>query len=163
MADVDALASALADPDVMRYIGDGRTRSAEQALRWVENDRRSWELDGFGKFVVVRRDDDHVIGRVGLSAWHPVTWVHGTRADLGRESEIEVGWTLLRDAWGSGYATEAATAARDWALRDLGIPSLISLIHPDNARSQAVARRLGEHHERDIVTANGHPAQLWRT
>jgi RimJ/RimL family protein N-acetyltransferase len=162
-ADVDALAAALADPDVMRYIGDGRPRSADDAVRWVDNDRRGWQLDGFSKFVVVRRDDERVIGRVGLSAWDPATWAHGTRADLGPGSEIELGWTLLRDAWGRGYATEAAVAVRDWALHDMRIPSLISLIHPDNKRSQAVARRLGERYERDIVTARGQPAQLWRT
>jgi RimJ/RimL family protein N-acetyltransferase len=147
----------------MRYIGDGRTRSVDEAVRWVENDRRAWELDGFGKFVVVQRDDERVIGRVGLSAWDPNTWVHGPRANIGADAEIELGWTLLRDAWNRGYATEAASAVRDWALRDLRLLELISLIHPDNTRSQAVAKRLGERHERDIVTARGHPAQLWRT
>jgi RimJ/RimL family protein N-acetyltransferase len=161
-ADVDPLAHALADPEVMRYIGDGRPRSADEAVRWVENDRRSWQLDGFGKFVVVRLDDERVIGRVGLSAWDPKTWIHGARTDLGADSEIELGWTLLRAAWNRGYATEAATAVRDWALQDLQIPSLISLIHPENTPSQAVAQRLGERYERDIVTARGHPAQLWR-
>jgi RimJ/RimL family protein N-acetyltransferase len=161
LADTARLASALADADVMRYIGDGRTRSADDARRWIENDRRAWELDGFGKFIVTLRDE-RVIGRVGLSAWDPTTWVHGTRAELGAGAEIELGWTLLRDAWGHGYATEAAVAAGDWALGELGQHSLISLIHPDNVHSQAVARRLGEQHERDIITANAHPAQLWR-
>lgn len=162
LADVDALASALADAEVMRYIGDGRTRPRDHALRWIENDRRAWALDGFGKFAVTLRDDGRVIGRVGLSAWDPETWVHGTRAELGADAEVELGWTLLRNAWGHGYATEAALAARDWALQELRLRSLISLIHPHNARSQAVAQRLREHRERDIVTANGHPAQLWR-
>ncbi|HYY03070.1 MAG TPA: GNAT family N-acetyltransferase [Gaiellaceae bacterium] len=163
LEDVGALAAALADPDVMRYIGDGTTRSADYAVRWIENDRRGWELDGFSKFVVTVRHDERVIGRVGLSAWDPNTWVHGVRADLGDDVEIELGWTLLRDAWGHGYATEAAATVRDWALQCLGFTSLISLIHPANTRSQAVARRLGERLERDVVTANGHPAQLWRT
>jgi RimJ/RimL family protein N-acetyltransferase len=163
LADAAALATALADPDVMRYIGDGRTRSPDQAVRWIENDRRGWQLDGFSKFVVTLRENDRVIGRVGLSAWDPMTWVHGVRADLGDEAEIELGWTLLREAWGRGYATEAATSVREWALEHLGLASLISLIHPANTRSQAVARRLGERYERDVTTANGHPAQLWRT
>ena len=163
LADVAALARALVDPEVMRYIGDGRTRSVDEAVRWVENDRRAWQLDGFGKFVVLQRDHERVIGRVGLSAWNPTTWAHGTRADIGADAEIELGWTLLRDAWNRGYATEAACAVRDWALRDLRLPRLISLIHPDNTRSQSVAKRLGEWHERDVVTARGHPAQLWRT
>jgi RimJ/RimL family protein N-acetyltransferase len=162
LADADALAAALADPEVMRYIGDGTPRSADQAFRWIENDRRAWELDGFGKFVVTLRNGTRAIGRVGLSAWDPATWVHGTRADLGADAEIELGWTLLREAWGYGYATEAALAARNWAQHELGLGALISLIHPHNVRSQAVAERVGERYERDVVTANGHPAQLWR-
>jgi RimJ/RimL family protein N-acetyltransferase len=145
----------------MRYIGDGRTRGHEEAVRWVETDQRRWTLDGFGKFAVVRRTDGRLIGRVGLSAWDPETWAHSSRAEIGPHAEIELGWTLLRDAWGAGYATEAAQAVRDWALDELALARLISLIHPDNARSQRVARRLGETHERDIVTARGHPAQLW--
>ena len=160
-SDADALALALADPEVMRYIGDGHTRGHDEAVAWVERDRRGFDVDRFGKFAVVRREDGRTIGRVGLSAWDPATWVHATRAEIGPHAEIELGWTLLREAWGHGFATEAALCVRDWALTDVGLRRLISLIHPDNIRSQHVARRLGETHERDVVTAKGYPAQLW--
>jgi RimJ/RimL family protein N-acetyltransferase len=58
-------------------------------------------------------------------------------------NETELGWTLRREAWGQGYATEAARACRDWAFRSFELPYLISLIEPDNVRSTAVAKRLG--------------------
>ena len=57
----------------------------------------------------------------------------------------ELGWRLARESWGRGYATEAALAARDDALGRLGATDLMSIIHPDNERSQSVARKLGMH------------------
>jgi RimJ/RimL family protein N-acetyltransferase len=54
-----------------------------------------------------------------------------------------VGWGLLREAWGSGYATEGAVAAIDWAFEHLGWTGVIHTIAPDNLASQRVARRLG--------------------
>ena len=55
----------------------------------------------------------------------------------------EVGWTFHPDAWGRGYATEAAVAAIDWAFAQLGWDDIIHCIDPANAASQALARRLG--------------------
>jgi RimJ/RimL family protein N-acetyltransferase len=55
----------------------------------------------------------------------------------------EIGWTLAREGWGKGYATEAATAAIDWAFANLGWTRIIHCIAPTNTASQAVAKRLG--------------------
>jgi RimJ/RimL family protein N-acetyltransferase len=62
--------------------------------------------------------------------------------------------------WGHGYATEAARAARDWGYEH-GIESLISLIHPDNARSMRVAEKLGAA-PAETVDVHGGPAVIWR-
>ena len=62
---------------------------------------------------------------------------------------------------GRGYATEAAAAARDWALANVRPGRLISLIHPENARSKRVAEKLGERFDRGITTTQGVPAELW--
>jgi RimJ/RimL family protein N-acetyltransferase len=67
-----------------------------------------------------------------LDAWNPEGW-----------PGLELGWTLARDAWGQGYASEAAGAAMAWAWTELGAPELISLIDPGNAASLRVAERLG--------------------
>ena len=70
------------------------------------------------------------VGRLGL--WMPEEWP-GT----------EVGWAIVRDCWGRGYATEGAEAATDWAFDHLGWSNVIHSIDPDNLSSQAVARKLG--------------------
>jgi ribosomal-protein-alanine N-acetyltransferase len=151
--DAAGLLEAFADPEAMRYIGDGSTTDlagAEQAVeRWLDR----WEAWGIGMCVAERKEDGHVLGRVGFLRWDPQTWEVGG-------SETEIGWGLAREHWGHGYATEAALALRDWALADQGLPRLISLIQHGNARSVRVAEKLGERRERD-VTVRGFPTWLY--
>jgi RimJ/RimL family protein N-acetyltransferase len=70
-------------------------------------------------------------------------WTRSTWADAGRHAQPELGWALIRAHWGHGYATEAAAAIRSWACERRAIDRLVSLISPDNIRSERVAERLG--------------------
>jgi RimJ/RimL family protein N-acetyltransferase len=159
--DVEAVYRFVADPDVMRWIGDdGQTGTYADAAARIERYRRAWDLDGFGHFMVVPKVSGEPIGRVGILVWDPRTWEHGTRRELGDAAELELGWTLERAAWGRGFATEAATAVGDWAFRELQPGRLISLIRPDNVRSLRVAQKVGERYRHD-VTVNGLTVQLW--
>jgi len=159
--DAAAVAETIADPEVMRFIGAGETGTFGDAVQTVESMRLAWEQDGFGRFVVVRSTDRVTLGRVGLLAWNPTSWKSGTRSEIGDEAELELGWTLGRAAWGHGYATEAALAARDWALREIRPRRLISLIHAENPRSMRVAEKIGERHLDDVTTHRGIQVQLW--
>lgn len=150
--DAEALAPMYADPEVMRYVGDGRTLTRGDTERSVKRMIERWEADGFGLFTTVRHDDGAVIGRVGLLVWNTVTWEPTTRAEAANApSEVEVGYTLGRAYWGHGYATEAAGAVRDYALDELGAERLIALIIHGNTASENVARKLGLEYERDIM------------
>ncbi len=151
--DAPGLLEAFADPEAMRFIGDGSTTDlagAEQAVdRWLER----WDAWKIGMFVVERAADARVLGRVGFLRWDPETWEIGG-------SEAELGWGLAREHWGRGYATEAARALRDWAFGERGLTRLISLIQPENLPSIRVAEKLGERHERD-VEVRGLPTRLY--
>jgi RimJ/RimL family protein N-acetyltransferase len=57
--------------------------------------------------------------------------------------DIEIGWRFRRDAWGAGFATEAARAILDHAFGALGLAEVIADIHPENARSVRVAENIG--------------------
>jgi RimJ/RimL family protein N-acetyltransferase len=153
IVDASDLLEAFADPEAMRYIGDGSTTDlagAEEAVgRWLER----WDAWGIGMFVVERMEDARVLGRAGFLRWDPETWEIGG-------TETELGWGLAREHWGHGYATEAALALRDWALRERGLTRIISLIQPENARSVRVAEKLGERYERD-VEVRGKPTRLY--
>jgi ribosomal-protein-alanine N-acetyltransferase len=147
--DAEALAPMYADPEVMRFLGNGRTLTRDETERSVERMISGWEADGFGLFTTVRREDDTVLGRVGLILWNPETW-EPTRAASEGPKELEVGYTIGKPYWGRGYATEAAAAARDFALERLGAERLIALIIHGNDASENVARKLGFAYERDI-------------
>ena len=149
--DAEALAPMYADAEVMRYVGDGRPLSRAQTQRSVQRMIQRWQVDGFGLFTTVRKDDEAVIGRVGLLVWNSETWEPTTRAEgANGPTEVEVGYTLGRDYWGKGYATEAAAAVRDYALGGLAAERLIALIIHGNAASENVARKLGLEYERDV-------------
>jgi ribosomal-protein-alanine N-acetyltransferase len=159
--DADALAPMYADPEVMRYVGDGRTLTRSETERSVKRMIERWEADGFGLFTTVRKDDEAVIGRVGLLVWNTDTWEPTTRAEAADvPSEVEVGYTLGRDYWGQGFATEAAGAVRDYALGELGAARLIALIIHGNTASENVARKLGLEYER-LIMLGRREAQLF--
>jgi RimJ/RimL family protein N-acetyltransferase len=141
--DVDGYAPFFADPEVVRFTS-GVTASRAETELGVERMIRHWEEHEIGLFSVVRKDDECLVGRAGFLLWDADTWVHAMRQPPRGRVETEIGWTLGREFWGRGYATEAALAARDWALGELGIRRLISLIQRGNTRSVRVAERLGE-------------------
>lgn len=126
----DAFARLHADPEVMRFLG-GAPLSREDAWRSMAVLVGHWRLRGFGMWAVEEIDTGAFVGRVGFL--QPEGW-----------PDFELGWTIGREHWGKGYATEAARRALDYAFRDMDRTHVISLIHPDNHRSIAVAERLGE-------------------
>jgi RimJ/RimL family protein N-acetyltransferase len=161
----DALAvyRVISDREVMRWISPtGEPGTFDDAVERVERWRRGWDVDGFGHFMIARQDTGMVVGRVGLLCWEPDFGEHGTRSEIGDDAEIELGWTIERAAWGRGFATEAALAARDWALEAVTMRRLISLIHPENTRSLRVAEKIGERYQQDIVVHHGATVQLWQ-
>jgi RimJ/RimL family protein N-acetyltransferase len=126
--DLGAYAGMYADPEVTRFLGGPVDRA--EAWRRMAAMAGHWLLNGYGNWVLERREDGRMIGRAGL--WQPEGW-----------PGLEVGWLLARDAWGRGYATEAGRASREWARSALGAGELISIIAVDNAASRRVAERLG--------------------
>ncbi|MBM3583038.1 MAG: GNAT family N-acetyltransferase [Alphaproteobacteria bacterium] len=142
-ADFDAYAVMSADPEVMRYIADGSTLDRETAWRQIAMFLGHWSLRGYGLFALEPKAGGAMIGFAKL--WHPKGW-----------PGVEFGWRLARAAWGHGYATEAATVARDWAFGALGLAHLVSVIDQANARSIAVAGRLGGAFERCMSGEDDH-------
>lgn len=120
-----------------------------------------WEEDGCGPFSIVRRDDDRWLGRVGLKIWDTRTWLASSYANAGEHAQPELGWALVREHWGQGYATEAALAAREWAYAKHRVERLVSVIAPANVRSARLAERLGCTAGETMVLADTGPAVVW--
>src|SRR5205814_3833493 len=118
-----------------------------QAAEFLERSIHAFEVDGFGHLAVIRKGDGVGVGRCGLLVWETDPWRPSTRAGATRQTEVEIGWMLGAGYWGQGYATEAATAVRDYAFEQLGLPRLVCLIYPDNQPSIRVAEELGMQRE----------------
>ena len=134
-SDLDALARMSSDPEVMRFIGEGKAQDRDDVWRGIAQHLGHWQLRGYGNWAAVDKATGECVGRIGL--WNPEGW-----------PGLEVGWLPARSHWGRGLATEGGRAARDWAFATLGADRLISVIHPDNTASIRVAERLGETFER---------------
>jgi RimJ/RimL family protein N-acetyltransferase len=160
LEDVDEYAAAYADPETMRYLGDGSTATREQVEeglpRWLER----WEANGLGLFSVEHRETGRLVGRVGFLVWDTATWQVSDLALAAERAEVELGWMVVREHWGHGYATEAALALRDWGIAERGLTRLISLIRHGNDRSVRVAEKIGETYEREVFLL-GQPAMLY--
>jgi RimJ/RimL family protein N-acetyltransferase len=130
-SDFDAYAEMCADPEVMRYIGDGQPLPRPMAWRNLALMVGHWSLRGYGLWAAQERSSGTLVGRIGF--WNPEGW-----------PGFELGWMLRRSFWGRGLATEAARAALQFSFTRLGQPQVQSLIHPENAASIRVAQRLGE-------------------
>jgi RimJ/RimL family protein N-acetyltransferase len=129
--DIEPMRAIRADPEVGRWLGSpDPALTAEAIAIWVER----WRSLGFGMWAVEEVRSGGLIGRVGLI--HHDDWTASPH-------DAEIGWTLARDAWGHGYATEAAAAVLQWA-RERGSPrQIISITRLDNVRSQRVMEKLG--------------------
>ena len=129
-SDVDPYVLMMADPEVTRFLGDGRPLDRAEAWRQLALLIGHWELRGFGLWAVEERATQRFIGRIGC--YEPEGW-----------PGFEIGYVLVRDAWGRGLAREGAAAALRFAREQLRRDVVISLIRPVNAASIAVARHLG--------------------
>jgi RimJ/RimL family protein N-acetyltransferase len=94
------------------------------------HDIACWQLFGHGALMIDLRSSGECVGQIGIN--------HGPLFP-----EKEMGWLLYPGYEGHGYAVEAARALRDWAFADGGLTTLVSYCDPANARSIAVAERLG--------------------
>ena len=146
----DDLGEFVVDAEVQRWIGGTAESPRDVIERWV----RRWELNGVGQFIVEL--DGAFIGRVGFLVWDDRTWETSTYEVAGEHAETELGWAILSAHWGHGYATEAARAAREWIDRD----RIVSLISPENRRSQRVAEKLGALPTERVETPHG-SADVW--
>jgi len=148
LADLPFLDRLHRDPDVVRFLGDGRVRHRQDNLRWMERTLGA-AASGLGQQLVERLVDRVPIGRAGGT---PCWLSPDTECDVvfdehqagsGWERATELGYTFRRSAWGQGYATEAAEAMAAHLLEEGGRRRLVSVIHEANSASFRVSQRLG--------------------
>ena len=128
MKDFEAYAALRTSAALQRYVGG--PVSKEKAWEDFCAAPGQWALRGYGLFLVAEKNSDAAAGFAGL--WYP--------PDI---AEPELCWSLFPGHTRKGYAAEAAAEAKRWANEELGLPALMSFVHPENHASQKVAERLG--------------------
>lgn len=133
--DFDAVMPMWNDPIVTRFIG-GRAYSGEEVWQRVQRYAGSWVLLGHGFWVIEEKASGRLIGEIGIM---------DARRDIDPPfgCDRELGWALLPEVYGRGYASEALQAVLDWERRVFNAPCLVALIDPDNSRSIKLARKFG--------------------
>ena len=149
--DLDAHAALDADPEVMRWIGDGSVRDRAQTQVTLDIFRAHWADLGYGLFAA--EEDGRLVGWVGLAVPNFLPEILPA---------VEIGWRLARDSWGRGLATEGARAVLELAFDDLGLDRVVSVCHVENTASERVMLRLGMHKDRDTVApTSGVPVHVY--
>jgi RimJ/RimL family protein N-acetyltransferase len=143
-ADLDFVAAMLAAPEVMRYYP--KVYSREEAKQWIERQLDRYAKHAHGLWLALDKITGEARGQVGLIEQQ----VRGIE-------EPEVAYLIHRPFWRQGFATEAATAVREYAFAVLGKPYVISLIRPENLPSQGVAAKLGMTSGPGLVQHGGFP------
>jgi ribosomal-protein-alanine N-acetyltransferase len=148
--DIDALFEVLGDPVAMEHYPAPKTRS--EVAGWIDWARASYERNGFGLWAVERAPDGAFLGDCGPML-QPV------------EGELvpEIGYHIVRDEWGRGYATEAAMACRDLVLGELGFKRVVSIVAPENLASRRVAEKVHDSMREFVWEKSGRAMCLFET
>jgi RimJ/RimL family protein N-acetyltransferase len=131
--DFEPHAAMMADPRVAKFLtADGAPHPRAAEWRGFATMIGHWRMRGFGFFSAFEKDTGAWIGRIG--PWAPEGW-----------PGLECGWAVAPAHWGKAYAGEAAIAAIKWIFaKKPELTRIISLIHPANQNSEAVALKIGE-------------------
>jgi ribosomal-protein-alanine N-acetyltransferase len=139
-SDIDGLMGIFGDPDVMASF-DSPPFSRAQMESWLQRNLEHQERYGYGLFSVILKSSGNLIGDCGLEMM-----------EIEGEPAAELGYDFRSDCWNQGFATEAASAVRDYAFDVLALPSLISLIRVGNQASRRVSEKIGMQLAEEITT-----------
>ena len=118
-----------------RFVGG--TKKPEDAWRLMATYIGHYELLGYSYLAMEEKSSKRLIGTVGL--WNSDPW-----------PEPELGYWLLPEAQSKGFGLEAGTAVKEFALKTMQLPSLVSYVDPNNIPSIQLAQRLGAKYDKTI-------------
>jgi RimJ/RimL family protein N-acetyltransferase len=132
LEDLDNLAALFADPEVMRYVADGKPVGREEADKALRSMIAHWRRHGFGRWIVEEKETRQFVGFGGLRS------LFGTP---------EVVYHFAKAHWGKGFATEMARASLRFGFEEHRFERIVAVAKPDNAASIHVMEKLGMHYE----------------
>ena len=140
--------SLLNDPDWLRFIGNKDVHDLEAARRYIRNGPMTmYERFGFGLYLTALNSDSTPIGMCGLIRREGV-------------DDVDIGFALLPQFCGKGYAREAAAATLDYGWNKVGLKRIVAFTSTDNVRSGRLLETIGLRFEREVVLPDS-AERLW--
>ena len=130
--DIPAMHQILSGQDVLRYFPSSQAPSLERVERMINWILNHWHEKGYGLWAIELKETNTLLGRCGLS-------------HIAETDEVEVDFILDRAYWGQGLATEAGQAAMHFGFKEMGLSTIIGIVHPENLASQQVLSKIGLH------------------
>ena len=130
LTDAPTMHQILSGQDVLRYFPNTQPPPLEGAERMIGCLLSHWQERGYGLWAVELRQTNTLLGRCGLQ-YIPET------------DEVEIDFILDRTVWGRGFATEAGQASMQFGFNELGLSTIIGIVHPENLGSQRVLSKIG--------------------
>lgn len=150
--DAEFVLRLLNEESFLRFVGDRGVRTLEDARKYIlDGPIRSYERHGYGLSLVELKGDRRAIGICGL---------------LNRDSldDVDIGFALLPEFWGNGYAYESASAMLAFAVIEFDLDRVVAVTKPDNAASIRVLEKLGMRFERMVrLSEDATELQLFAT
>jgi [ribosomal protein S5]-alanine N-acetyltransferase len=139
------------DPEVMRYFP--RPNTAAETMAFITRINTFFDEYGYGLFALELKATGEFIGYTGFAKPRFESWFTPC---------VEIGWRLKRDAWGQGYATEAAKGCLDYGFQELGLDRVYSFTALSNTPSERIMQKIGMERvgefDHPMIEA-GHPLQ----
>ena len=142
--DLPAMIPIQLNPDVMRYVDDGKTCPPDQTKRFLQRNLDWSPHDPKGFLAIERKSDQALLGWCGLLS-----------CEIEGVAETEIGYLLAKEAWGQGYATETTKKLLHHAFYTAHFTQLIAMTHPRNVPSQHVLHKCGFQLEKRVTLPKG--------
>jgi ribosomal-protein-alanine N-acetyltransferase len=142
--DVDSLFNLNSDPEVVKYTGNDAFKNKQEVIDLISN-YEQYEKYNMGRWVVELKVTNEFLGWCGLK------YV---------DDEVDLGYRLLQQHWGKGYATESSVASLDYGFNRLGLKRIIGRAMKENVNSIHVLKKIGMKYEKNTNTF-GHPHEQY--
>ncbi|OYU96209.1 MAG: GNAT family N-acetyltransferase [Bacteroidetes bacterium B1(2017)] len=133
--DVQAFYELDSNPEVHKYLGSNAATSMEECSAMIEFIQKQYQENGIGRWAMIEKESGHFIGWTGLKLMKTTV---NNRTDF-----LDVGYRLIQNYWGKGYATESTVASLKYAFENLKAQEVIGITHIDNLASRRVLEKCG--------------------
>ncbi|MCU4668234.1 GNAT family N-acetyltransferase [Bacillus paralicheniformis] len=135
--DAENLLEIFSDPTAMEYYPS--TKNEKQTLHWIDWTLENYEKHGTGLWVAEHKQTGEFLGQCGI-----------VPQEVEGSDEMEIGYLFKRSVWKNGYATEAASACKQYGFEAFHLKKIVSLPDAKNLPSRKVAERIGMTLEKTI-------------